>query len=122
MMRRVPLVRRTPLRRVSLRRLGELRHYNLRRDRFLRAHPFCQLWLAEHGVGEALAIEHDGILQLPDGSTIRVPCATMVHHRDKRRGARLLAEDDWMALSFAAHDRIEKNKAWARANGYLRNF
>jgi hypothetical protein len=51
-----------------------------------------------------------------------VPLATQVHHRNKRRGADLLDQTEWLAVSASAHHRIENDKAWARAQGYLLNF
>lgn len=110
-----------PLRRLSARRLEEDRLYQYRRKCFLLAHPYCQVWCAEHGVGEAVAIRQGGRLPLA-GAIVSVPLATEIHHTNKRRGADLLDQQQWLAVSQAAHRRIEDHKAWARAQGYLRDF
>ena len=122
MQRRFPLARRSPIRRISVRRASELGVYRLRHALFLEAHPFCQLFLAEHGIEERLVIAQNGFVRLPGGRLIRVPRASMVHHRNKRRGSRLLDESEWIAVSFSGHERIERRKRWARRTGFLRNF
>lgn len=121
MQRSVPLRRFTPLRRISLRRSQELAIYWPRRELFLARHPYCQLWLAEHGMAEAEASAFEGWV-IVGGRLWRVPRSRQVHHRDKRRGNRLLDETEWMAISPAGHDRLENHKTWARASGYLRAF
>jgi hypothetical protein len=112
---------RTPLRRFSVRRLAENRLYQYRRKHFLLAHPYCQVWLAEHGVAEAVAIRDGGRVPLT-GAPVSVPLATEIHHINKRRGTDLLDQQHWLAVSPEAHRRIEDNKAWARAQGYLLDF
>jgi hypothetical protein len=52
-------------------------------------------------------------------SVEKIPIATQIHHRNKGRGARLLDERWWMAISSEIHDRIEGNKDWARKIGLL---
>lgn len=122
-MKRSALVRRTPLRRVSFRRLQQLRLYWVRRARFLRAHPYCQLWLKEHGVDEAEAIRQRGCLRLgAPRRLVFVPRSATVHHRNKRRGARLLDEREWRAVGWSGHRAIEDHKAWARGRGFLKPF
>ena len=74
----------------------------------------------ERGIPEALAIQHGGTI--PGDPQVVVPLATQVHHRDKRRWARLLDESQWLAVSRQAHRQIEDSLEWARANGYLRDF
>lgn len=110
-----------PLRPISDRRLRETNLYRFRSRRFLLAHPYCQIWLAEHDVAEGMAIRLGGVLRLA-GAWVSVPRATEIHHRNKRRGANLLDERHWLAVSAAAHDEIENHKAWARTRGYLLNF
>lgn len=123
MNRTVPLRRSSPLRRVSTCRRQQLRHYETRRVEFLREHPYCQFWLAEHGIAEELAIRRHGILRLRPGvPPLHVPRSSTVHHRNKRRGARLLDEREWMAVSWTSHRAIEAGKRWARERGYLRAF
>lgn len=122
-MHRTSLTRQTPIRRVSLRRLEQLTAYIARRTRFLRQHPYCQLWLAEHDIPEEYAIVLCGRVPLPGALVLcAVPRSHTIHHRDKRRGERLLDERFWMAVSRGAHRRIEENKSWARASGYLQQF
>lgn len=123
MKRTVPLRRQSPLRRVSPRRREQLRLYELRRPGFLREHPYCQLWLAEHGVREDHAIRQRGLLRFGPGlPPIFVPRSSTVHHYAKRRGARLLDERFWMAVSWPGHRAIENDKQWARQRGYLAPF
>lgn len=117
------ILRRTPLRRISSRRLDEQAEYRIRSAAFLLAHPYCQVWLTERGIDERVAIRCSGVLDFGPGvSRVLVPRSRTVHHRNKRRGPRLLDESEWMAVSWAAHQRIENNKAWARERGYLRPF
>lgn len=116
-------LRRVPLRRISPRRRAEQEAYGPRAATFLLQHPYCQVWLAERGISEDFAREHRGILDLGFGvPRVFVPRSEVIHHRNKRRGPRLLDESEWMAVSHAAHRRIENNKAWARDRGYLRPF
>ena len=121
-MKRTALVRRTPLSRVSSRRAEELRRYRGRCAQFLELHPYCQVWLAEHGIDEAAAVRRCGWVRLCSGARVRAPRASSVHHTNKRRHGRLLDETRWMAVSAAGHAAIEVNKPWARARGYLSNF
>ncbi len=114
-------MKRTTLRRVSMRRLSELSLYHYRRKLFLRAHPYCQVWLAEHGVQEETAIRQGGRVECGGVMEI-IPLSTEIHHKNKRRGGDLLDQDYWMAVSLDAHRGIEGNKAWARALGYSSNF
>lgn len=44
--------------------------------------------------------------------------STECHHR-KGRGRYLLAEETWLAVNHASHDRIHRNPAWAYEHGYL---
>ena len=115
-------MKRTRLRRISERRLRETELYRYRVRQFLLAHPYCQVWLAEHGVVEAEAIRVGGTITLADCSVVLVPLATEVHHRNKRRGDDLLDARFWLAVSREAHRQIEERKQAARAAGYLLNF
>jgi hypothetical protein len=118
-MKRPAPLRRAPLARVSLRRLQELALYWERRRRFLREHPFCEFWLACRGVTQAEAIAARGWV-CRHGVWRRAPRSSEVHHRDKRRGGRLLDETQWLAVSRRAHRFIEEHKGAARALGFLR--
>ena len=134
-MKRTPLIRRTPMKRGgalrrhnripsrSPRRIREELDYLVEREAFLRAHPYCQAWLLLHGIRDEAAFlqavagtDHVKI----DGEA--VPRATQVHHRNKRRAGRLLDQRWWMALSPGLHDRIERDKRWARRTGLLLPF
>lgn len=116
-------LKRTPLRKASERRLIELGYYAERHRRFLLQHPYCQVWLAEHGVAEEAVIAAGGLVRLRPGEELTaVPLATQVHHQNKRRFEMLIDERFWLAVSREAHERIERNKGWARASGYLRDI
>lgn len=117
------MLRTVPLRRVSRRRLEQIRLYGVRGPRFLKAHPYCQVWLALRAVTEAAAIRGRGLVINPQtGRQVRVPRSTAIHHRNKRRGARLLDECEWLAVSWWGHAQVEENKRWARSRGFLRPF
>lgn len=126
-----PLKRKTRLRPVSGRRESEVRAYAIARRQYLAAHPICEVWCREHNfawAGDAIyqyraagVIPRDYITA-NELHQIGAPHATEVHHMDKRRGARLLDESQWLAVCRANHERIESNKAWARASGWLRDF
>lgn len=110
------------LRPMSERRLRESQLYRYRIRQFLLVHPYCQVWLAEHHLTEDDAKHLRGLVRLSDGTQVSIPLSTQVHHRNKRRGADLLDQSEWLAVSREAHERIENNKTWARAQGYLRIF
>lgn len=135
-------LRRSPIRRVSEKRLAELKRYWARIPGFLAEHPVCQIWLAEHGFTEAdltkdpagqwcVRIEVPDLTQpiavgarapLKEIRLLPAPRSEVVHHRNKRRGARLLDESEWIAASRRGHGQVEGGKAWARQKGYLRPF
>lgn len=46
--------------------------------------------------------------------------ATQVHHR-KGRGKYLNVVGSWMAVCHLCHETIEKERGWAKGNGYLLN-
>lgn len=127
-MKRTALLRRSkPIRKVSTKRARQLREYNARRVYFLREHPICQVWLRENGWthGEDGWFYSDKMSQVSSVFLMhvhRAPASTEVHHVAKRRGAMLNDERHWLAVCRHNHDRIESNKSWARANGYLTNF
>lgn len=110
-MKQTPLKRKTPLRKMSTRREHERAEYMRKRELFLSENPICQLWLIEHGFDPQ---------NPPDPTTLYLwPHSTEVHHKNGRNGKNYLDETTWMALSHAAHMRIENNKSWAREKGYL---
>jgi len=79
---------------VSSKRKTEGAEYASLRKFFLVAHPVCQF----------------------PGCTCRE--GLEIHHK-ARRGRFFLRTDTWMAVCRPHHDQIEKNPAWAKANGYL---
>jgi hypothetical protein len=115
-------LKRSRLRRISARRLFETDLYRYRVRLFLLKHPYCQVWLAERGIEEEWAKAQNGLVCGTDGVRMVVPLATQVHHRNKRRGADLLDQTEWLAVSREAHAWIENHKDWARARGFLRDF
>lgn len=121
MQRKTPLKRRSkPIRKVSVKRSSQLREYFAARERYLADHPICMVWLAENGFSNnQVLLDSSSVMTF---HTMGAPAATEVHHKDKRRGARLLDQMHWMAVCRFNHNRIENNKAWARANGFLLNF
>lgn len=123
-------LKRTPLRRVSKKRSKELMTYAKRRASFLIGHPICEVWCKENGwtwlgyVGRAIYGNQNG-RQVPAevlSMNFDAPTAMEIHHKAKRRGAMLNDESQWLAVCRANHERIENNKSWARANGFLLNF
>lgn len=126
-------MKRTPIKRISDRRRAELTEYSKRRKVFLAEHPICQIWLVENGWTE---IRIEGLQPCPflyqKGAELvfpmflilqrKAPRSTQIHHTNKRRGPMLLETQYWLALCMKNHERVEQNKAWARANGYLLHF
>ncbi len=104
-----------PLPRVTKKRAKQNREYRAKVKAFLAIHPVCQVWMKENSVTETTQTVFALILA-------GAPEATQVHHMNKRRGAMLLDERYWLAVSDESHERIEQNKSWARANGFLLNF
>lgn len=126
MKRTSPLRRSKPIRKVSTKRAKQLREYFARRVYFLRENPICQVWMRENGW-----TRRDASWFTKDGCDVNctflmhvhhAPAATEVHHVAKRRGEMLNDERHWLAVCRHNHERIEQNKSWARANGYLTNF
>jgi len=98
-----------------------LTRYRERQRRFLREHPFCEFWLACRGATQAEAIAARGWVRC-NGVWRRALRSSEVHHRDKRRGNRLLDETQWLAVSRRSHRWIEEHKRAARESGFLRPF
>lgn len=116
------------MRRVSPKRARQNRRYRYLNEVYLSEHTVCDLWCAEHGwkwVAPHIYQDLKGAGSAYDDAlfqSLGAPASVLIHHKNKRRGERLNDTSEWMALSQAAHDRIEGNKSWARANGYLRDF
>jgi hypothetical protein len=136
-----PLARRTRMPRVKPERLADLKIYWKRVPVFLEEHPFCQWYMAELGLNESELLQCQGLYHYATEIGIRydkdlgrvacfagrflfayVPRSEVVHHKNKRRGARLLDEKDWQADSRFGHDAIELNLKEARAKGHSLNF
>lgn len=125
MKRTAPLRRSKPIRKVSLKRARQLREYSARRTYYLREHPICEVWLKENGWRQTDEIFSKGPICASYNGLITIwsaPTATEIHHTNKRRGAMLNDERYWLAVCRENHERIENDKAWARANGFLLNF
>lgn len=125
-MKRTALKRKTPLRRMGKRRQGEYKEYMRKRAIFFEKHPICQLWCdennwADNGDGTYTDLIHGQ--ETYDAEKLmkwwRAPESNSLHHKNGRNGKNYLDESTWMACSAANHARIEANKSWARANGYL---
>lgn len=121
MQRRTPLNRRSkPIRKVSLKRLAQLTEYYDAARTYMADHPICMVWLVENGFKNYhVTLDASSVMIF---RTMGAPAATEVHHKNKRRGKRLTDQTHWMAVCRHNHERIENNKAWARANGFLLNF
>jgi hypothetical protein len=129
MIKRNKPLRRTPIRRVSKKRQRDMREYARLRKEFLEENPVDQIWLAEHGF-KMTRDPMTGWYETVHGicysvnellSDLRAPHATEVHHRAKR-GKNYLNVSTWLALGRENHERVEQNKSWARAQGFLDNI
>lgn len=120
---------RAPVKRIKPARAKQLAAYARQRIAFLKAHPWCQWWLAEMGLredqvslnGRVAYVAREGVFT---GQKLLIYCphSAQVHHKAKRRGAMLLDESQWMAVSEEGHKAIERDKAAARRKGYLKDF
>jgi hypothetical protein len=73
--------------------------YRKVRDQFLREHPRCE------------CVINDWRCRME---------ATQVHHK-RGRGADTCNTEFFMAVCFGCHEHIEKNRKWAKEQGYLLN-
>lgn len=126
-MKRTPLQRRTPLKRTgsfgqSARRAAERREYSAKVAAFLAAHPFCQISIFLRKLLEADIIAANGCYRDRSGVSHRIPRSEVVHHRNKRRGRRLLDERFWIAACNEEHSLLEDHKALSREIGLLLPF
>jgi hypothetical protein len=113
-------MKRTPIRKVSTKRSKELREYSKLRKEYLALHCYCQATIKLEGFDEAEVIANGGRV-LAD-TVIVVPRATEIHHVKKRYGSRLNDTSGWLAVSRELHEKIEREKSWARKNGLLDNY
>lgn len=113
------------MRRERPERTAQRLEYYERRRAYLKAHPYCQIFIEVHSMIEKEVVECFGVARgtlCGDRCWLTAPKATTIHHRNKRRGQRLNDESEWMSASRFWHDEVERNKAWARSLGLLRNF
>jgi hypothetical protein len=126
--RRGAPLRRTALRRVSKKRAKQLREYSTRRERYLRAHPICEVWCSENRfrwINDRTYEQGglDGNLRILDASQLfgayRAPVATEIHHTNGRTGDRLTDESFWLAVCRQSHEWIHGNPKKSRSLGFL---
>jgi hypothetical protein len=88
-------------------------HLRILCERFLAAHPLCQVCLD--------LAKHEGVREVTPLITVSrgIQAATQVHHIGRRHGAWLLDTMWFLAVCGLHHDRIEKHGEWARDRGYL---
>lgn len=120
---------RKPIKRVSDKRRKQMGEYMKVRNEYLRQHPYCEVWLAEHGVSEEQVIADDGyaeiVVSCPTGCLtqsrmVKVPRSTEVHHVAGRIGKLLCDADNFLAVCRDSHNMIHRMPSWARQNGFLK--
>lgn len=104
---------------VSARRKREGKLYLTKREAFIAAHPFCQVFIARLELVEAAVIQFNGHYIDVFGLLRRAPVATEVHHKSGRYGGNYLNESTWLAVCRDAHEWIHNNPSLARARGML---
>jgi len=124
---KTPLKRKKRMKAVSRKRIKINKEYSRLRAEFLLKYPYCQFFLAEHGLSEKDVHDVTGrgpVIGYVDPSNPfrmveeRVPLATDIHHR-KGRGRYLLDTSTWMTVSRDAHRWIHDNPKEAMGKGYL---
>ncbi len=116
------MLKRTPLRRCAKKRARQLKAYSLLRKAFLKAHPFCQIWIKRKGYNETEIIELWDEFGQPERmgwNSKEVPFATDIHHVDGR-GPNLLNVDTWLAASRDQHMWAHANPSAARKLGLMK--
>lgn len=122
-------MKRTRIKSCSLHHRSELAEYRIESPKYLDAHPWCEIFLAEHGLLLSDVSEsgwadirspeekRDGVCV---GRRVHVPRSIEVHHRNGRNGReRLLNQAFWMAVHRSSHNHIKDHQSWARRRGYL---
>lgn len=104
--RRIPTIRKE--------RAAERRMYNKDRDEYLKAHPYCQIFIAQNRLNEEEVISAEGFLR-----GLCIPLATQIHHRNKTNGPRLLDKRWWMSACHEEHQYVENHKEESRKIGLL---
>ena len=119
--------RRKPIKRVSDKRRKQNAEYMKVRATYLSEHPYCEVWLMEHGVSREQVDADNGyaeiVVSCPAGGLtqtrmVKVPLATEIHHKEKR-GKNLCNVETFLAVCRDSHNDIHRMPSWARANGYL---
>lgn len=115
-------MKRTKLRPVSPKRAKANREYLKRRAVYLKAHPYCQIWLKVKNADERLCIYRDGAVFLKDDMiVVRAPLSTEIHHSKKPKATYLNDESTWFAASRYWHNWVEEHKKEARELGLLQD-
>jgi hypothetical protein len=105
---------------VSAKRVKINRIYSSLREKFLKDHPYCEFFMAEHGLSLA-DISPTGGAEWNWGfrtGYINVPRSEDIHHkcgRDKY----LLDTSTWMAVSRNAHNYIHAHPKESYEKGYM---
>lgn len=121
-------MKRTPIRRVSKKRAAELREYYPLRKAYLEAHPYCQIWLAKHGVSEKDVVGGVALVNVCNPGRfnvciwrhVQVPLATDIHHTNGRNGWRLNRVEWWLSACRVEHEWVKANQSEARKIGVLK--
>lgn len=93
------------------------------REEFLKANPYCQWCLAEHGIFDFAPFDiqelTSGGFMFCDGKhRLFVAKSTEIHHK-KGRGKYLCDTSTWMAVSRQGHDMIHANPLTSYEKGYM---
>lgn len=123
-MKKSPIKRKTPLRKVSPKRAKENRIYMEKRAAFLKAHPYCQIWMRRNDYTEATIMFWDYLLRQGDVFlkplfANHIPRSTEIHHTKKPKCKYLNDESTWLAASHQEHVWVENHKGEARRLGLL---
>lgn len=110
------------IRKVSVKRRRLNDEYRELRTEFLREHPYCQWFMAEHGIDEQVAISNMGlVLHKMNGvfEYVNVPKSTQIHHKRGRVGQLLLDIRYFLAVSDEAHRIIHHDTKTSYEKGYM---
>ncbi len=106
---------------VSKRRASRLGEYRKKREAFLSANPYCQIWMRRMGLTEKDAVLWGGqYFHRPTMTIYWAPRSQEIHHVRGRIGAMLLDERYWLAASRSEHDWCHSHPSQARALGLLK--
>lgn len=101
------------IRRVSLKRAKLNREYSKLKAEFIKLHPYCQWFIAQHGMDE-LKVKFD----FGCANWLVVPRSVDIHHV-KGRGKYLLDTSTWMAVSRYGHEWIHNHPKESYQRGYM---